>query len=271
MPELPEVETTLRGIKPHIAEQTITNVIIRHTGLRWPIPNNIKKILIGCIVKEISRRGKYLLFETLKGSIIMHLGMSGRLRILQEFVPPAKHDHIDLEFSNGAILRFTDPRRFGAFLWQAGDVSQHPLLANLGPEPFSTTFNAKYLLQRAKGRSVAVKSFLMDSKTVVGVGNIYANEALYEAGIHPKRSAGKIDLLEYQKLVVAVKKILKSAIRQGGTTLKDFSDSEGKKGYFKVYLNVYGRGGLPCFECGKELNEIRLGQRTTVFCSSCQK
>lgn len=271
MPELPEVETTLRGIEPHIENQKITHVVVRHHGLRWPIPADIANILKNQTIESLERRGKYLLFKTRKGTIILHLGMSGSLRILTQDTPAQKHDHLDLVFANHKTLRLTDPRRFGAFLWTEADPSQHELLKHLGPEPLSKNFSAEYLWQRARARKAPIKSFIMDSKIVVGVGNIYATEALFAAGIHPKLAAGKISVSRYSVLVAEIKKILRAAINQGGTTLKDFMNSEGKPGYFKFHLKAYGREGLPCVKCSTKLKEIRLGQRSTVMCPKCQK
>ncbi len=271
MPELPEVETTIRGIKPHIIKQTITSVIIRHFGLRWPIDCNIKEILTGLKVEDVARRAKYILLKTINGTLILHLGMSGSIRILPSQTPPQKHDHIDIEFSNQLSLRFRDPRRFGACIWTTDDPLLHSLLRHLGPEPLSEDFSGAYLWQVARKRKVPVKSFIMDSKVVVGVGNIYAAEALFSAGISPLKPAGKVSLVRYQTLVLAIQTILRSAIEQGGTTLKDFLNTEGKRGYFSVKLKVYGRGGQPCLQCKSTLKEIRLGQRSTVYCPKCQK
>jgi formamidopyrimidine-DNA glycosylase len=271
MPELPEVETTLRGIEPFVLQQKITAVTIRHYGLRWPIQADIHTILIGQTVKTAYRRGKYLLLVTQNGTLIIHLGMSGSIRILTTESPPKKHDHVDITFANQICLRFTDPRRFGAVLWTTEAIEAHPLFKHLGPEPLSDDFTGNYLWTLAAKRKVPIKSFIMDSKVVVGVGNIYANEALFAAGISPKKSAGKITLPHYIALAKAIKKILKAAIKQGGTTLKDFVSSDGKKGYFKVHLKVYGRGEKPCLTCETTLKEIRMGQRTTVYCSRCQK
>jgi formamidopyrimidine-DNA glycosylase len=271
MPELPEVETTLRGIEPFVLQQKIIDVCIRHYGLRWPIQSDIATVLTGQTVKKAERRGKYLLLSTEKGTLIIHLGMSGSIRILTIETTPKKHDHVDVVFANQARLRFTDPRRFGAFLWTSESIETHPLLKHLGPEPLSDDFTGEYLWKLARKRKVPIKSFIMDSKVVVGVGNIYANEALFEAGIAPKKAAGKIALHHYVALAHAIKKILQAAIQQGGTTLKDFVSSDGSKGYFKVHLQVYGRGGKPCLVCKTALKEIRLGQRSTVYCPRCQK
>jgi formamidopyrimidine-DNA glycosylase len=270
MPELPEVETTLRGIQAHIENRCITKIVIRQHRLRWEIPSNLPTVLAGKKVSEIIRRGKYLLFKIDEGALLLHLGMSGRLRILTQPVPPQKHDHVDIEFSNNIILRFTDPRRFGALLWINNEIDAHPLLAKLGPEPLTHHFSSSYLYKRAQARTVTIKSFIMDNKIVVGVGNIYANEALFLAGIHPTKPAKSLSKENMVKLVKAIKHILRQAIQQGGTTLKDFLSSEGKPGYFMNKLKVYGREGLPCLICHSTLLAMRIGQRTTVYCPQCQ-
>lgn len=271
MPELPEVETTLRGIEPFILNQTVRDIIVRHHGLRWPVPANLQQILPGQIIHRLSRRGKYLLLEIGSGTLIIHLGMSGSIRILTQPTSPKIHDHIDILFDNNICLRMTDPRRFGAVLWTTDDPFSHVLLAHLGPEPLENGFTGKYLWESARKRKASVKSFLMDSKIVVGVGNIYATEALFEAGILPRKAAGKVSLIQYEKLVKAVKKILAAAIKKGGTTLKDFVNTDGRDGYFSLHLKAYGRGGMECRNCRTILKEIRLGQRSTVYCPKCQK
>lgn len=268
MPELPEVETTLRGIMPHIINQIVINTEVRHPKLRWPIPE--LSLLIGQPLLNLSRRNKYLLLTFPKGTLILHLGMSGRLRILAEPCSPQKHDHVDIHFSNHAYLRFTDPRRFGAILWTTEDPLAHPLLKNIGPEPLTSQFNTGYLLKKAKNRSTAIKSFIMDGKIVAGVGNIYATEALFLAGIHPSRLASKVTEEEFAKLVPLIKQILKAAIKKGGTTLKDFTQSDGSPGYFSIQLNVYGKAGQACPQCKTPLESMRLGQRGTTFCPNCQ-
>lgn len=271
MPELPEVETTLNGIKPHIEHSKIKQTIIRHHGLRWPIPKNLHDILCGQTVNNIYRRAKYLIFSCDDGSLLLHLGMSGRVRILEQPTPADKHDHVDVEFSNGKILRLTDPRRFGALLWTNEDVFEHQLLKHLGPEPLDNEFNGDYLKSKATGRKVAVKNFIMDSKVVVGVGNIYATESLFLAGIHPEKPAGKVSAAKYAELAEIIKKVLHTAIKKGGTTLRDFAQSDGKPGYFKQKLKAYGRDGEPCVNCETELKLVRVGQRSSVFCPRCQK
>ncbi|MDY6921416.1 MAG: bifunctional DNA-formamidopyrimidine glycosylase/DNA-(apurinic or apyrimidinic site) lyase [Pseudomonadota bacterium] len=269
MPELPEVETTRRGIEPHLVGKRVKALHVRQPQLRWPVPPAIHQAE-GRKLKALTRRGKYLLFHFSNGTIIAHLGMSGSMRIAAAGEPPLFHDHVDLECSDGTLLRFCDPRRFGAWLWTDQDPARHPLLANLGPEPLTDAFNGDYLLARSRGRKSSVKSFIMDSQVVVGVGNIYANEALFLAGIHPKRAAGRISGARYDKLVAAIKTVLAASIEMGGTTLRDFVGGDGKPGYFRQTLRVYGRGGQPCRQCQTPLREIRLGQRATVFCKLCQ-
>ncbi len=271
MPELPEVETTRRGIAPHIEGQTITDVIVRQPRLRWAVPDLLSQTLVGQTIRSVSRRAKYLLFETDTGTLIVHLGMSGSLRILSQDLAPGKHDHVDFIFADGTILRFNDPRRFGAVLWTAAPITEHPLLKDLGPEPLLPSFTGELLYQLSRNRKMSVKSFIMDSHIVVGVGNIYANEALFLAGILPARPAGKISLARYQRLVETIRIILQDAIRQGGTTLRDFVNESGKPGYFQQQLRVYGRGELPCKVCLQPLTEIRIANRSTVYCLHCQR
>ncbi|WP_341218285.1 bifunctional DNA-formamidopyrimidine glycosylase/DNA-(apurinic or apyrimidinic site) lyase [Neptunomonas phycophila] len=270
MPELPEVETTRRGVAPHVINQTLTSIVVRQPKMRWPVPVDVLQSLIGLAVNDVSRRGKYLFLETERGAIVIHLGMSGSLRVLTHYVEPGKHDHVDIGLASGACLRLTDPRRFGSVLWQpVGE--ELSLISSLGPEPLTDAFNADYLINRSQGRSVAIKQLVMNSHVVVGVGNIYANEALFMAGIDPRKPAGKVSKPKLTRLVAAIKKILSAAIEQGGTTLRDFVDSDGKPGYFAQSLSVYGRAGEPCLVCNKELTEVRMGQRSTVFCSRCQR
>jgi formamidopyrimidine-DNA glycosylase len=271
LPELPEVETTRRGIEPHIENKKVSKVILRRKTLRWPISPALSKDLPGKTIKSVSRRGKYLLLATEKGCLLIHLGMSGSLRIVDTNRAAAKHDHVDIVFTNNKVLRYTDPRRFGCILWDTESIESHPLLASLGPEPLSDEFHTDYLFKKSRTRNVAVKTFIMDSKVVVGVGNIYANESLFLAGISPKRSAGKISKPRYEKLVECIQQVLQRAIDVGGTTLKDFTGSDGEPGYFAQSLHVYGRKGEPCHVCKGPLKEIRQGQRSTVYCSQCQK
>lgn len=270
MPELPEVETIKCGILPHILNQTITEVLVRQPKLRWEIQADIQEKLVGRKVKQVSRRAKYLLIETNDGTIILHLGMSGSLRILEQTTPPKKHDHVDITFANNIMLRFNDPRRFGAMLWTAENPEQHVLLKNLGLEPFDKKFTGHYLWQLAQNKTTPIKSFIMDNKIIVGVGNIYATEALYMANILPTSPAKTISKERMNELVKMIKQVLQSAIKKGGTTLKDFVNSEGKPGYFVNQLRVYGRAGLPCLTCQTTLKSIIIGQRNSVFCPRCQ-
>ncbi|HEY3698095.1 MAG TPA: bifunctional DNA-formamidopyrimidine glycosylase/DNA-(apurinic or apyrimidinic site) lyase [Spongiibacteraceae bacterium] len=271
MPELPEVETTRRGIEPHLRGQRIERVIVRQPRLRWPIPLELHNQLAGQSIDNIQRRAKYLLMPFAHGTLIMHLGMSGSLRIVVADLAVGKHDHVDIELGSGQALRFTDPRRFGAMLWQPRSEVVHPLLADLGPEPLTAEFDGDYLFERARGRGAPVKAFIMDSGIVVGVGNIYANEALFGAGIRPDRAAGRISRARYALLAEEIKRVLARSIKQGGTTLRDFVGGDGKPGYFRQQLKVYGRGGEKCVVCSTVLDEVRLGQRSTVFCKRCQR
>lgn len=270
MPELPEVETTLRGIKPHINKQTIQQVVVRNKNLRWPVPRGLSGKLADQKVTHVSRRGKYLLIATKPGTVIIHLGMSGSLRILPAATRAEKHDHLDIVFKNGKCLRLRDPRRFGSVLFTDRPIEQHKLLKNLGPEPLGADFNSEYLFNKSRKRNVAVKNFIMDSKIVVGVGNIYASEALFLAGIRPTRQTGKVTKAEYARLVTAIKKVLHAAIKAGGTSLRDFTQSDGKPGYFSQSLNVYNRKGEPCHKCGNAIKSSVIGQRTTYYCTHCQ-
>lgn len=271
MPELPEVETTLRGIAPHVKGVVVEKILVRENRLRWAVTPGLKKALAGRSIADVERRAKYLLLKSADGTVLIHLGMSGSLAIVAADEPLRKHDHVDFCLAGGKVLRFHDPRRFGCILWLTGDPQQHPLLAELGPEPLSETFTGSYLFERSRKRKAPVKSFIMDGRIVVGVGNIYANEALFAAGIAPERMAGTITKKQYEALAAAIKAVLVKAITAGGTTLRDFSGSDGQPGYFQQELLVYGRGGEPCVRCGKALTEIRLGQRTTVYCPKCQR
>jgi formamidopyrimidine-DNA glycosylase len=268
MPELPEVETTLRGIAPHLAKRTVTQVIIRRPNLRWPIPAELSERITGQALLSITRRGKYLLFEFAQGHALVHLGMSGSLRIVEATLPPNTHDHFDWVFGDIA-LRYQDPRRFGCLLWLEGNPEEHALLSKLGPEPLTDAFTAGYLFARSRKRRQAVKQFIMDSHIVVGVGNIYANESLFMSRIKPIRKASTLTRKNCQDLVDDIKIILQRSINQG-TTLRDFVGGDGKPGYFKQALMVYGRGGEPCTRCTKILKEVRMGDRTTVYCVDCQ-
>ncbi|MEZ5502070.1 MAG: bifunctional DNA-formamidopyrimidine glycosylase/DNA-(apurinic or apyrimidinic site) lyase [Halioglobus sp.] len=270
MPELPEVETTRRGVEPHCLGRLVTGVVVREPRLRWPVPEQLPLLLPGQTIRAVERRAKYLLFHTAAGAALVHLGMSGSLRMVAADTPPLRHDHVDVLLATGACMRYHDPRRFGCFLWIApGDT--HPLLADLGPEPLSQAFDGQLLYRLSRGRKAPVKGFIMDAKIVVGVGNIYANEALFLAGIRPDRAAGRISMARYQRLADAIKQVLTTAITQGGTTLRDFVGGDGRPGYFAQQLRVYGRAGLPCKVCGTLLQERRLGQRSSVHCVTCQR
>ena len=271
MPELPEVETTRRGIEPHLVGRTITRLVVRNFRLRWPVDRALERELPGQTIRSVGRRGKYLLLEADSGSLILHLGMSGSLRILPADTPPKKHEHLDLVLSNAMSLRLRDPRRFGVFMWTKDPPLHHPLLKNLGPEPWDARFDGSYLHQRARGRSQSVKGFLMDSRTVAGVGNIYANEALFKAGIHPASVASRISKERYERLAQAVREVLEQAIQEGGTTLRDFVDNNGQPGYFFQSLKVYRREGKPCTRCGKPIRTQRLSQRASYYCPGCQR
>lgn len=270
MPELPEVETTRLGLAPHVVDQTIARVDVREHRLRWPVPHNLPELLQAKTVQNLQRRGKYLLFGFGHGTLIAHLGMSGSLRLARPDETLKKHDHLDLVFESGAVLRYHDPRRFGAVLWTAEAAESHPLLTSLGVEPLEAAFDGAYLRRHAKNRQLAVKLFIMDSKIVVGVGNIYASEALFRAGIDPRRAAGGISPARYQRLAHAIQEVLTEAIRQGGTTLRDFVNGHGQPGYFQQTLNVYGREDQPCPSCGGMIRCLRLGQRSTFYCTACQ-
>lgn len=269
MPELPEVETTRRGLAPHLHGQRVLAVRLYRPDLRWPIPDAVCAGLQGQVVRDVRRRAKYLLLDVDGGSALWHLGMSGALRVLPGDTPLRAHDHVELRLGDGNVLRFNDPRRFGCLLWQpAGEV--HPLLRHLGPEPLEADFNAEWLFRRSRGRATSVKSFLMDQANVVGVGNIYAAEALFLAGIDPRRPAGRISLARWQRLVAAVRQILTQAITRGGTTLRDFLAPDGSPGYFEQELAVYGREGEPCRKCGCALRSAALAGRASVWCPRCQ-
>lgn len=271
MPELPEVETSCRGIAPYIVGRTLKQVIVRNSQLRWPIDERLAEILEARKLLELSRRGKYMLFRFKHGHLLMHLGMSGSVRVVEAATEPEKHDHVDFVFGLDAVLRFTDPRRFGAIVWTDQPTEEHKLIQHLGPEPLSEEFSADYLYRQTRKRKQAIKVLIMDSKVVVGVGNIYANESLFMSGIRPGRAAGRVSRAEIELLLLNIKKVLKKAIAQGGTTLKDFVGGDGKPGYFKQELNVYGRDGEPCLSCGTVLKSQRHVQRASVYCPICQK
>ena len=270
MPELPEVETTRRGIAPHLVGQRVSRVVVRERRLRWPIPEDLDVRLSGQRIESVERRAKYLLIQAESGTLIGHLGMSGNLRLVPIGTPAAKHEHVDIELESGLALRYTDPRRFGALLWSS-DPLGHELLVRLGPEPLTEAFDGERLYQLSRGRSMAVKPFIMDNAVVVGVGNIYATEALFAAGIDPRREAGTVSRQRYARLAEEIKRILAYAIERGGTTLRDFIGGDGQPGYFQQELFAYGRGGDFCKVCGTTLREVKLGQRASVYCPKCQR
>ncbi len=270
MPELPEVETTRRGIAPHLQDQSIAGAVIREHRLRWPVRADLPQLLRSQTITAVGRRGKYLLLRLSRGHLIIHLGMSGSLRILPADTPPERHDHVDIVLCSGHCLRLRDPRRFGAVLWTASDPSAHELLRDLGPEPWDPDFDGAYLYARARGRHQAIKSFIMDAHSVVGVGNIYASEALFAAAIHPLRAAGRISLPRMQGLRNAIREVLTRAIEAGGTTLRDFQDSRGRPGYFSQQLCVYGRAGASCPRCGARIRRRIINRRASYYCGHCQ-
>ncbi len=270
MPELPEVEVCRLGITPHVINQTVADVIVRFWQLRWPIPESVLT-LTNLTVLAVERRSKYLILKFSTGSLLIHLGMSGTIRVVNEEVAVIKHDHFDLVFSNGAILRLNDPRRFGAVLWLPDHKDEQGILSKLGPEPLTDDFCHDYLFEKAKGRKTPIKNFIMNNPVVVGVGNIYANEALFLSGIRPTALAGTISKRRLNVLTDTIKAVLAAAITQGGTTLKDFTQSDGKPGYFAQSLNVYGRAGEGCIVCQTTLTEIRQSNRSSVYCKQCQK
>lgn len=271
MPELPEVETTRRGIAPSVEGHMIEQIVVREPRLRWRVPRELPQMAAGQRVRDLRRRAKYLLFDLERGTMILHLGMSGSLRLLPCATAPMPHDHVDIVLDSGVCVRFNDPRRFGSLLWTTDDPLTHPLLKLLAPEPLSAEFNGEYLARAAKGRSVAIKLLIMNSQVVVGVGNIYASEALFRAGIRPRRSAGRMKRAEFDALAKAIKEVLRAAIRQGGTTLRDYVNPEGMPGYFRQKLFVYERTKEPCRRCRTPIRHLVQGQRSTYFCPTCQK
>lgn len=269
MPELPEVEVSRLGISPYLDKQTIKRIIVRDKRLRWPVPEEIFK-LKNNVILGVTRRAKYLLIELAHGHIVLHLGMSGKLRVIDADTPPIKHDHIDIVLSSGKCLRFNDPRRFGCCLWQPNGT-QLSLLERLGPEPLTDEFDGDHLFTLSRGKTCAVKTYIMDNHIVVGVGNIYANESLFLSGIDPRRQAGKVSKARYKILADNIKLVLEKAIQQGGTTLKDFSNVDGSPGYFSQHLRVYGRSGEACEVCQTDIESKTIGQRNTFFCPKCQR
>ncbi|NEX64339.1 bifunctional DNA-formamidopyrimidine glycosylase/DNA-(apurinic or apyrimidinic site) lyase [Noviherbaspirillum galbum] len=273
MPELPEVEVTRRGVAPHLEGQVVTNIALRHSGLRWPFPDRLHELLAGRTIRATHRRGKYLLVRFDHGTLIIHLGMSGHLRILPAATPPQKHDHFDMQLG-GQVLRMTDPRRFGAVLWHAGEdgqVEEHMLLRGLGVEPLEDGFSGALLYRMTRKRSAAIKQVLLMGDIVVGVGNIYASESLFKAGINPKTPANRISLARYERLAAAIRETLQAAIEKGGSTLRDFMGVDGQSGYFQQTYFVYDRTGEPCRICASPVRQIVQGQRSTFYCVNCQK
>jgi formamidopyrimidine-DNA glycosylase len=271
MPELPEVETTRRGLAPLLINQRIRTAIVRNRALRLPVPRNLAGLLAGATIRDLARRGKYLLVDCGTGTLILHLGMSGRLWVVGGATPPDKHDHFDLVLENDTVVRLRDPRRFGLVLWQKNDPFSHPLLAGIGPEPFSAKFDGDWLYDVTRTRSAAIKQVLMDSRVVAGIGNIYANEALFHSAIYPGTPARRIGLERYQVLAGKIKETLELAIGAGGSTLRDYVASDGQAGYFQNQFMVYDRAGETCQRCGTLIRGIRQGQRSTFYCPRCQK
>ncbi|MDP4610123.1 MAG: bifunctional DNA-formamidopyrimidine glycosylase/DNA-(apurinic or apyrimidinic site) lyase [Opitutales bacterium] len=270
MPELPEVETTRRGIAPHVEGKQVIAVRVRQPQLRWLVPDSVQ-LAVGYEIRAVRRRAKYLLLDTAAGSIVLHLGMSGSLTVQPTDKAVLKHDHLDIVLDDGYCLRLNDPRRFGACLWQGADEPELKLFAGLGPEPLTDAFDGARLFERSRGRTVAVKNFIMTNAVVVGVGNIYANEALFMSGIDPRRAAGKVSRQRYQALAQNIKTVLAKAIEQGGTTLRDFLGADGKPGYFRIQLKVYGKAGEACPVCGTAIRSLNIGQRNSFYCPKCQR
>lgn len=271
MPELPEVETTVRAIRPVLEGHKALDMILRRRDLRWPVSPELPGVVRGATFRRVRRRAKYILVDVGGGTLIVHLGMSGSIRILTGERPAGPHDHVELILAGGKRLRYTDPRRFGAWLWTPGLVDEHPLLRDLGPEPWDERVTPAYLQGRAEGRKGPVKAFIMDNAVVVGVGNIYATEALFRAGIHPARAAGRLSLLRWARLLEEIRAVLGEAIASGGSTLRDFTSGDGKPGYFAQTLKAYGRAGMPCTGCGVALRELKIGGRSSVYCPRCQR
>ena len=271
MPELPEVETTRRGIEPHVVGRRISRLLVHDRRLRWPVDLSLVAAVAGRAIRRAGRRAKYLLIETEAGTLILHLGMSGSLRVLPVLTPRIAHDHVDIELDSGQTLRFNDPRRFGSLMFTAGDPLQHPLLKSLAPEPLEADFNAEYLWKITRRRSVAIKQLIMNARLVVGVGNIYASEALFRARVRPRRQARSLHRAECARLARAIKATLTMAVKVGGTTLRDYVGADGNPGYFRQKLYVYERAGLPCRVCRKPIKQFTQGARSTYWCANCQK
>ena len=271
MPELPEVETTRRDLARVLEGRRIDRATVRERRLRWPVPRALPSRLRGTVVHSVDRRAKYLLLRVDAGTVIIHLGMSGSMRIAERALPPGRHDHFEIRVERGALVRLRDPRRFGAVLWTGRDPGRHRLLRDLGPEPLEPGFDGTWLHARAAGRTLAVKSFLMNTSIVAGVGNIYASEALWVAGVHPGRAAGRISLRRYDGIAKAIRRVLDEAIAFGGTTLRDYARGSGENGTYTQRLHVYGRSGEPCARCGTVIRRRVVGQRATYFCPACQR
>jgi formamidopyrimidine-DNA glycosylase len=271
MPELPEVETTRRGLAPLVIGQRVQGVVVRNRALRQPVPRELPRLIAGATIRGLARRGKYLLVDCGVGTLIVHLGMSGRLWVVTGNAPPTPHDHFDLNLENGTVVRLRDPRRFGLVLWQRGDAAAHPLLASIGPEPVSADFDGAWLYRVTRSRATAIKHVLMDGQVVAGVGNIYANEALFRAGIPPRTAARRLTRERCRVLVEKIRETLELAIGAGGSTLRDYVASDGQAGYFQNQFMVYDRAGEPCYRCGVSVKGIRQGQRSTYYCPGCQR
>ncbi len=271
MPELPEVETTLRGIEPYLINQRIAGLTVRNRHLRWPVDAQLERKVQGQIVTALRRRGKYILISLEQGHLIVHLGMSGSIRVLTPDIAPQKHDHVDLLTAAGRVIRYRDPRRFGAWLWTQQNPEQHVRITNLGVEPLQSEFNSEYLYQQSRKRRVKIKTLIMDGSIVTGVGNIYASEALFRAGVRPGRGCYRVNFAACQRLVDSIKLVLDDAIAKGGTTLQDFTAIDGKPGYFRQMLLVYGREKQTCYECGARIRKVVIGQRASFYCPDCQQ
>jgi len=271
MPELPEVETTRRGIEPYVTGRRVVRLVVRNPALRWRVTPKLVREFSGQTIRSVTRRGKYLLLATAAGTALLHLGMSGSLRIVPATQAADAHDHVDIVLDNGDCLRLRDPRRFGCLLWTRDDPQKHKLLRDLGPEPLAADFSGDYLFKKSRGRQRAIRDFLLDSQVLAGVGNIYANEALFAAGLRPARAAGRINRDQYARLAGAIRDTLNRALKAGGTTLRDFRNGRGEPGYFQLSLKVYGRAGEPCLVCGTPIRAKRLGQRSAFFCPKCQR
>jgi len=271
VPELPEVETTRRGLAPHLQGRCIRTALVRNPRLRWPVPRQLPALVAGRRIRRLERRSKYLLLDCDGGWLILHLGMSGSLRMVPADTPAGPHDHVDLVLDTGIALRLHDPRRFGAVLWEPREPSCHKLLQGLAPEPLEAAFTAQWLFERTRGRKTAIKNVLMDNHLVCGVGNIYANESLFRAAIHPARAAGRISRPRYARLVEEIRATLRAAIQAGGSSLRDFVRADGSPGHFQQQYLVYGRSGQACPRCGHTIRAVRIGQRSAFYCPGCQR